>query len=67
MMKGEEKKVPKGSGGWMEKKRKRCRREKNIYVLKGSKKDVTHTHLFSVLKIINRSLFFSSCLITPIE
>jgi len=32
MMKGEEKKVPKGSGGWMEKKRKRCRREKNICV-----------------------------------
>jgi hypothetical protein len=43
-----------------EEKRKRCRRrEKNIYVLEGNEKDVTHTHIYSYfLKIINRSPFF---------
>ena len=57
MMKGEEKKVPKGS----EERRGKDADEKRkyIYVLEESEKDVTHTHLFSFSKIINRSpLFF---------
>jgi hypothetical protein len=44
MMKGEEKKVPKGSEGWMEK-RKRCRIGEKIYVLKESEKDATYTSI----------------------
>ncbi len=62
MMKGEEKKVPKGSEGWIKKKKegKDAEDERNIYiyVLEESEKDVTYTHLYSFSEIINRFPFF---------
>ncbi len=49
MMKGEKKKVPKGSKGWMKRKKetmpKKGEREKYIYGLEESEKDVTYTSI----------------------
>jgi hypothetical protein len=38
---------------------------KKLYLLEESEKDVTYTHLFSFLKIINR--FFPSCFLMSIK